>query len=116
MVEKHEPEMIYSPALQQFCATWIAWVEGGAPEGKPFLREDGLCYAAERADEADGHDRRTTGFFGPVEKELRKVFRAEFPCSVYPFGQKDYEDHLSASTFHQSAERIDFCRRVAGLQ
>lgn len=92
-----------SPELKKFLTNWLEWVDQGAPEGKPFNREDGLC-----ASSAPNPGHMALYF------ELKNLLFADFKDSDpgYPFGGaiRYWEDH-DENTQHLNELRVEWVRR-----
>lgn len=84
-----------SPQLKQFLSDWLAWAEGGAPEGEPFNRAFGLC--------------RSSRHYG-VTEELTALFRAQGLNDAIPFGP-DYWDRSWPGTQHLCPKRLAWVRK-----
>lgn len=85
-----------SRALHAFLVDWLAWVERGAPDGKPYDRWAGLCHASKRFDEA-------------IYTELNDLFCGE----PYPFGgSKKYFAARWDGTQHLNPARLTWVRQT----
>lgn len=84
--------------LKDFYQTYAAWLDAGAPDGKPFYRHLGLCAAATN--------------YGPgIRWEVKKQFIAAGMDPLYPFGgEYAFETEYDNATAHLNPERIEWVR------
>lgn len=92
-----------SPDLIAFLKAWHDWATKGAPEGKPFWRDYGLCDNA-RANSYAAFDEMNALFSRGREEGL-------FECHVYPFGEHDFENRSATLTQHECPKRLAWVRQ-----
>ena len=92
-----------SPELANVLRDWLAWVDAGAPHGKPFDRDDGLCWVVDFTLDDDR--------FGD---ELDLLFRRDDLDPFDPFGS--WNDGFQRCTMHLCGKRVAWVRqKVAAL-
>jgi len=83
-----------SADLIAFLKAWYDWATSGAPEGEPFTRGYGLCFAAPDA----------------VRRELRMALSASSGAVAFPFGVVDYFERQEHFTQHECPKRLAWVR------
>lgn len=83
-----------SPDLIAFLKAWHDWATNGAPDGKPFSRDEGLC---------------PNGGAG-LRGELRDLHQMHFADWAYPFGRVDYNQRATLGTQHECPKRLAWVR------
>lgn len=84
------------PETRAFLRDWLDWVERGAPDRGPYSREDGLCWAADRAGKK------------AVRDNLELAFQ-----EMFPFGYSDFWARVDKRTQHECPKRLAFARANA---
>ena len=87
--------------LQAFYNAYAAWLDAGAPEGQPFLRETGLCHNLGKF----GGDR-------DAYVEMTRQFEAAGLDYRYPFnnGKYDYLCHAYNDNQHANPLRVQWVK------
>jgi hypothetical protein len=80
-----------SKELTKFYDDYWQWLQDGAPEGEPFSRRCGLCFAARR--------------YGNCDLEMQKQFGKAGLSEWLPFGAGAYWRARDASKMHLSRKR-----------
>lgn len=88
-----------TPETRAFLRDWMAWVERGAPDRKPYLRCDGLCLASI---DAPGRE--------PGDMDLYDGLCAAFGDNDHPFGKSDYRARYKSRTMHECPARLAWVR------
>jgi hypothetical protein len=90
-----------SDHLKAFLSAYVAWVDAGAPQEKPFSRRYGLCsnltYWALHLGPIDRH---------ALEEEMDEMFDADGLDRCHPFGVDEYFKARNAYKQHLDAKRI----------
>lgn len=96
-----------SPELKEFYKSYQEWLDDGAPQALPYLRETGLCGNMEiyaRAEKINEHDI----FMEMVEQFLEANLSR---CTPFNNGSMDsYWDERAAGAMHLNEERIQWVR------
>lgn len=85
--------------LQQFYNDYAAWLDAGAPEGRPFDRGYGLCHNLGKFADRDAHI------------EMTRQFEAAGLDIDYPFtGRYQFETDFDNETMHLNPKRIQWVK------
>jgi len=87
-----------SPELRAFLADWLAWVERGAPEGKPYWRRYGLCTGL----------RENAPY--SLAREMGDHLARDLGNRYFPFGNDEYLAAKSEATQHLDPNRLAWVR------
>ncbi|MFM2472398.1 hypothetical protein [Burkholderia cenocepacia] len=93
-----------SKEMREFLDAYLAWVEAGAPQGKPFERSYGLCSNI-------ANHVASFSAFTQIDSELPELFAASGLEPNYPFGgfAVYWDDHHNGA-HHRNPSRIAWVR------
>lgn len=93
-----------SEQLKAFYKAYAAWLDAGAPEGKPFHRRKGLCFSLDEWSDCN---------FGLSNEMMNQFYEAELH-PVYPFDGGGGDKFRACENKYLNPARVAWVRKHAG--
>lgn len=105
--------------LRVYLADYKAWIDGGAPEEKPYTRTTGLCWNAVTFDSKMYKNHCRPGYSRKVNKTLEAMLKRDFPEAMAehetPFNQGGWDSYSAESAkyaCHTNPERLAWLNKM----
>ncbi len=105
--------------LRVYLADYKAWIDGGAPEEKPYTRTTGLCWNVWVFDNEMAKKAPRPGYSRRAGKVLKKLLERDFPNAMAtheaPFNQGGWDSYFAESekeTCHTNAARLAWLNKM----